>query len=233
MLDITEKQKSIIEQVINVFETGSRWGNYASIALLNDGPNGMRQVTYGRSQTTEFGNLSKLVDSYIDSSGRYAKELEEYLPKIGKNPLSQDTRFLSLLKLAGTSDPIMAKVQDRFFDENYFQPALKWAEVHGFLKPLSLLVVYDSFIHSGGVPKFLRDKFPEKVPEDGGTENDWIKAYIATREKWLATHKNKILHPTVYRMKCLKKQIELNNWNLDVLPIETQGLKITGDPRAT
>lgn len=232
MLNLNTKQKAIIEQAINVFETGSRWGNYACLAFLPDGPNGMVQVTYGRSQTTEFGNLKKLLSDYVACGGKWAKECEPYLPKIGRNPLSQDNDFLSILSSAGKSDPIMALVQDRFFEDNYFQPALSWANSHGFEKPLSLLVIYDSYIQSGGIKGFLRKRFPAKVPSDGGSEEEWIKQYVDARGKWLSGHSNKILRPTVYRMKCMNKQISLNNWNLDILPIETQGVKITGDTRA-
>lgn len=231
MLNLTTKKKSIIEQTVNVFETGSRWGNYACLAFLPDGPNGIVQITYGRSQTTEFGNLGKLLTEYVARGGKYSNGFEPYLTRVGKNPLSQDTKFISLLKLAGTGDPIMSKVQDDFFEDNYFKPSLNWAETNGFTHPLSLLVIYDSFIHSGSIPKFLRIRFPEKTPKNGGDEKDWISAYVSERDKWLGSHSNKILRPTVYRMKCMKKQIELGNWDLSVLPIETQGLKITGEPR--
>ena len=66
-MNLTPQQKSICEHVINVFETGSVAGDYSAIALFADGPHGERQVTYGRSQTTEYGNLRELVQMYVDA----------------------------------------------------------------------------------------------------------------------------------------------------------------------
>lgn len=227
-MKLTDAQKRIIEQTINVFETGSRKGNYSAVSLYEDGPKGCRQITYGRSQTTEFSNLAALIQKYVDTGGSISTQFEPYLGKIGKDSLVNDKTFISLLKQAG-SDPKMCVAQDDFFDEHYYMPALKWADTHGFEKPLSLLVIYDSFIHSGKIHDFLRNAFPETTPSNGGNERAWICAYIAAREKWLLTAKNPALRPTVYRMKCMKNQIAKDNWGLDALPIETQGVKIWGD----
>jgi hypothetical protein len=38
-----------------VFETGSVQGDYSIIAIFPDGPSQIEQVTYWRSQTTEYG----------------------------------------------------------------------------------------------------------------------------------------------------------------------------------
>ena len=53
---ITPPQKSKIEAVINVFETGKKEGKYDALVVYRDGRGGSRQITYGRSQTTEQGN---------------------------------------------------------------------------------------------------------------------------------------------------------------------------------
>ena len=45
----------------------------------------------------------------------------------------------------------MRQTQDAFFDKVYFQPAKAWADAHGFTLPLSMLVIFDSFIHSGQI----------------------------------------------------------------------------------
>jgi chitosanase len=47
--------KRKIEKVVNVFETGTPEGRYDLLVVMNDGPGGRPQITYGRSQTTEFG----------------------------------------------------------------------------------------------------------------------------------------------------------------------------------
>ena len=228
-MKLTPKQKEIIEQIVNVFETGSTQGNYAAIAIFHDGPHGIKQVTYGRSQTTEYGNLEELIQLYVDSHGIDAAKLKPYIAKIGVKPLVDDHVFLDLLKDAGKNDPIMRKVQEDFFDKRYFQPAMKWADNNGFTLPLSALVIYDSFIHSGSVPDFLRKHFAAKTPKNGGDEKTWISQYVDARQNWLATASNPVLHTTVYRTKCFKNEIARGNWDLSQLPINANGKNVSGD----
>ena len=74
-MNLTAQQKRICEQVVNVFETGSTDGDYSNISIYNDGPNDIRQITYGRSQTTEYGNLDELVDLYASRNGLFSDKL--------------------------------------------------------------------------------------------------------------------------------------------------------------
>lgn len=212
--------KNKIEDIINVFESGSINGNYATLVKYKDYTDpathiNIVQVTYGRSQTTEFGNLKSLVKMYVEAYGQFAPELEPYLNRIGRKPsLSTDKTFCDALINAGKKDPIMRTCQDEFFDSYYFLPALSWFNQMGFTLPLSLLVIYDSEVHSGGVPDFLRKRFPEKPPVKGGDEKTWIKEYVDVRHHWLRTHSKKILQNTIYRTQCFKTQIQNDNWNL-------------------
>lgn len=227
-MNLTSKQKLICEQIINVFETGSTKGNYAAISIFHDGPNHIRQVTYGRSQTTEYGNLEELIQMYVDSNGLYSQQLRPYIPKIGVSPLVEDETFKQLLKDAGKKDPVMCTVQDTFFDKRYFQPAMKWADDNGFTLALSALVIYDSFIHSGSIKDFLRKRFSAVPPKKGGDEKTWISQYVDVRHDWLATASNPELHPTVYRTQCFKNEIARNNWDLSQLPINANGVRVSG-----
>ena len=227
-MNLTQQQKRICEQVINVFETGTVEGRYDTIVTFNDGPNGMRQITYGRSQTTEYGHLETLIRMYVNDEGSFSNQLRPYISKIGEVPLVDDSDFKQLLRDAARNDPKMREVQDDFFEKKYFQPAIAWATANGFALPLSALVIYDSFIHSGGILWFLRKRFPESPPANGGNEKKWIQQYVVTRQNWLATHSNSILHATVYRTGCFIREMDKDNWFLDKLPIETQGVKIFG-----
>jgi chitosanase len=228
-MNLTAKQKRICEQVVNVFETGTIQGNYGSISIYRDGPHKIRQITYGRSQTTEYGNLYELVQRYVDADGTFSDQLGSYVGKIGVTPLVDDRQFKKLLRDAGRKDPVMRRVQDDFFDKRYFQPAVAWAEKHGFSLPLSALVIYDSFIHSGSILYFLRQRFPEKPPAKGGDEKTWIRQYVDARQNWLATHQFTILHATVYRTQCFKGEIARGNWDLSQLPIDANGVDVFGD----
>ena len=228
---ITPLIKRKIEQVINTFETGSAKGNYAELvkyADYNDPETNIRiiQVTYGRSQTTEFGHLKALVQDYVNRNGIYANQLRPYLTKIGKKPsLATDDTFCNALVNAGKNDPIMKTCQDQLFETKYYQPAYQWFTENGFTMPLSLLVIYDSKIHSGGILPFLRKRFSTIVPVRGGYEKEWIGNYVNVRHNWLANHSDKLLQKTIYRTQCFKDQIEENNWALSK-EIRTNGVSI-------
>ncbi|NBP02349.1 MAG: peptidoglycan-binding protein, partial [Proteobacteria bacterium] len=165
-MDIVDK-KTKIQSIVNVFETGSIAGDYGCVSIYNDGPNGIKQVTYGKSQTTEFGNLKDLIKLYIEKNGQHADFFKPYVDQIGKKLLYNDQAFISELKLVGT-DPIMITAQNEFFDNHYWLPALKFCNTNKFVTPLAGLVIYDSYIHSGSILSFLRNKFQERVPVTGG-----------------------------------------------------------------
>ncbi|HQE12100.1 MAG TPA: chitosanase [Flavipsychrobacter sp.] len=215
---ITSIQKNKILRVINVFETGVPDGKYDSISIYKDGTvNGVKvyQITYGRSQTTEFGNLKRMLELYISRNGMFAAPFRKFMSKIGKLPsLKDNVEFKSLLKTAAKQDVIMRQTQDEFFDIYYYQPAFNWFAGQQFTSALSMLVIYDSFIHSGSIPLFLRQKFAERTPLNGGDEKNWIKQYVDVRHNWLKTHSNTILQKTIYRTQCFKNQIKTNNWDL-------------------
>lgn len=222
---ITNKQKTKILQVINVFETGSKDGKYDTLVIYADGKNGSRQITYGRSQTTEQGNLKALIQMYITRNGIFATQLKVFVNKIGQESLVDNTAFKNLLRRSAREDIIMRTCQDDFFDILYYKPAFQFFQSNRFTTALSLLVIYDSFIHSGGVPSFLRERFAEKIPVNGGDEKKWITQYVNTRHLWLANHSRKILRNTIYRTECFKNQIANNNWDLSK-EIIANGIKI-------
>jgi len=228
-MNLTKDQKSLLFRVINCFETGSPEGNYSALVVYADGPHWTRQLTYGRSQVTEYGNLKKLVSLYVKREGIYAGELGKYLDDIGSVPLVDSKGFKALLRAAGKKDPVMWKVQDAFFEEAYFKPALRWAESEGFTLPLSMLVIYDSFIHSGSILWLIRRKFPEVPPSKGGKEKEWITAYVKARHEWLSGSRRKLVRASAYRTKDLLKMIGDKNWNLDKLPLIANGRKVFPD----
>lgn len=232
---LTDQQRRVCEQVINVFETGTIAGKYGSISIYNDGPNRIRQVTYGRSQTTEYGNLRELVAMYASAGGRYSEQLRPYVEKIGRTALVDDQTFKNLLKSAGNEDPVMRDCQDVFFDRRYFQPALRWAVENGFHYALSVLVIYDSFIHSGSILGFLRERFTERPPAQGGNEKIWISEYVQARHAWLSTHTNPPVRASAYRTRDLLREIDSGNWDLSALPFKANGTPVfgqTGDKEA-
>lgn len=228
---ITPSQRLICDHVINVFETGTIKGKYGAISIYDDGPHNIRQITYGRSQTTEYGNLGKLIEMYVGAAGKFSGELSPYVKLIGKVALVDNAPFKSLLRRAGMEDPIMGATQDKFFDQLYFEPARKWAQTNGFTLALSMLVIYDSFIHSGSILDFLRSRFGEATPKKGGDEKRWISQYVDVRNKWLSTHAKPALRSSAYRTRDLLREIKRGNWDLAMLPIVANGTPV--DDRAS
>jgi chitosanase len=229
-IDLTPAQRRVCERVINVYETGTITGKYGAISIFRDGPNRMRQITYGRAQTTEYSNLRELVQMYADAGGRFSEDLRSFVPRIGLTPLVDDETFKSLLRRAGNDDPVMRETQDEFFDRVYFRPAAQWAVDNGFTRALSMLVIYDSFIHSGSVRSFLRSRFPELPPARGGDEQTWIRQYVEVRHRWLANHDNPELHPTIYRTRDFAREIARGNWDLVLLPYVANGVPVYDRP---
>ncbi|MBV9986103.1 MAG: hypothetical protein JO301_00370, partial [Chitinophagaceae bacterium] len=134
--------KKKIEQVVNVFETGTAEGDYADISVFADYSDPethtrIRQITFGRSQTTEFGHLKELLQQYIANQGVFAAEFLPYMDRLGKKPsLETDQDFRQLLKKSAKQDPVMKTSQDSFFDAKYYQPAYNWFTGHGLALPL-------------------------------------------------------------------------------------------------
>lgn len=224
-MKLDDGQRLICERVINVFETGTIKGKYGAISIYNDGPHRVRQITYGRSQTTEYGNLRQLIDMYANAGGTHSSALAPYVKMIGNVPLVDNEPFKSLLRQAG-EDPVMRATQNKFFDIAYFKPAAKWAEGNGFALALSMLVLYDSFIHSGGIRSELRARFPELTPAKGGDEKIWIRQYVGVRDAWLRNHSNPDVRPSAYRTRDLLREIGRDNWDLKLLPIIANGTPV-------
>jgi chitosanase len=153
--------------------------------------------------------------------------LKPFADQIGSTPLTDNTEFRNLLRKAGREDPVMRSTQDRFFDKRYFQPAIKWATDNGFTLPLSALVIYDSFIHSGRVLWPIREMFDESPPAAGGREKVWTAEYVKARKKWLSSHHRPPVRLTVYRMNCFQREIDRDNWDLSQVPINANGTNVS------
>lgn len=227
---LTAEHKDIIERIINTIETGNPNGDYDDVTLLDDGPGDTLQITYGRSQTTETGNLRALIIAYSKAGGTYSDNFKTYVDglgnnEIGKNRLVHDKELIELLRAAG-KDPVMHRCQDVFFDEHYWNPAHNFFEREGFTLPLSMLVIYDSYIQSGRVFEFLRNRFPERSPSRGGNEKQWIEEYVEVRDAWLRSHHRPAVRTSAYRTSCYKGLIARDNWNLDKLPIIVHGTRV-------
>jgi chitosanase len=215
---------NFIRRILSVAETDEPQWDPSAVYRYNDGPNRSPQWTLSIGFTEMGGNLKVVIERYIELGGTKAVQFAPYLAVMGKKHIT-DPEFKSLLQAAG-KEPAMAQAQDEIFDEKYLGPAFAWAKKHGFTKPLSFLVIADSFLHSGSMLPWLMERFPEKKPVDGGTEEAWIKAYLRERREWLATHSSTILRATVYRADCYLSELARGNWSLAAAPINVHGTDV-------
>ena len=214
---LTDIDQRVIEQIVSVFETGTSKPNYAAIAILADGAG----VSYGAHQATDAsGSLDRIVRRYIDLCGPRARDLEPYVDYLLRNGTVKDgnspaTRRLVKILQEAAHDPAMVEAQRTVFRESYWEPALGDARAMGLLDPLSMLVLYDTHIHSGAarIPK-LRRRFCELPPSLGGEERAWTEAFIAARHEWLSNFANPVVRKTTYRTLALSSLADQERWDL-------------------
>lgn len=237
-ITLSERQEDLISRWLSATETGDPDGDYGNVSVLSDNPHGGRQITYGFHQTTEAGgNLKKLLQGYLSRPGTVVSAADEALIrdfiKAKQYQHVSNMTFRNMLNRLG-DDPEMHEAQEEFFLEHYMQPAVAWAEKNGFTDALSMLVIYDSFIQSGGILWFLRRRFSASPPANpGGNERDWIRSYVDTRHQWLKywgdgkSGKSKLLRTSSYRTKALLFELQRGNWDLDQTPMYVNGVKVT------
>lgn len=234
-MTLTPSQKHVIDCVLSIFETGRvpTAASYSTCTILKDGAG----ISYGKHQCTDrSGSLDLVVKKYIELGGAHADAFQAYLPYLAANkstlenpggPYSAETvNLIGLLKTAG-QDAVMQKAQDEVFDTNYFAPALNHAANVGAKHALTVLVIYDTCIHSGpGGVTMIRNKFAAASPANGGDEKEWVKAYLNARRNWLASNANPLVRRTVYRMDALMEIVNAGNWDLAV-PLKVRSVSIT------
>ena len=222
---LTHTQKKTAEAIVNLFETSEVLGDYSKVTLIAEDTG---HLTFGRSQTTlDSGNLYELVRRYWDNGGaRFGGRLAPWLPRLeaSDTDLDDDLKLQNLLR-ASADDPVMRDSQDAFFDEFYWQPAVRAAEREGITNALGVAVVYDSHVHGAWLK--MRDRTNAEVGKltEAG-ERQWLQAYVATRRAWLASHPRQDLRATVYRMDAFRRLMDQDFWNLE-LPLVVRDKEIS------
>lgn len=223
---ITPTQKDTIEAIVNIFETGEVLGDYSLVTVL-EGDTG--HLTYGRSQTTlGSGNLHTLIRRYCEQSGAlFASRLHPYLAQLQSRDVSLDkSKKLHNLLRASADDPVMRDTQDSFFDEFYWQRAVRSADDMGIRTPLGIAVVYDSMVH--GSWERMRNRTNDQMgPVSSAGEEKWISTYVDVRRTWLASRPPDTWLPrTVYRMDAFRRLIDQHYWALP-LPLVVRNVEIS------
>jgi chitosanase len=201
-----------IQNVLCLAEMNSQTMPYHRTVVMNDGPSQIPQVTYSIG-FTQYGTLADVLADYKKRGGIHAAALAKY--PLNSRATTNRKSFRDLLAKAGREDQAMRDAQDHIFKTRYLDRAFRWAEAEGFMLPLSYLVIADSFLHSGSMMTFLRQRFAEKTPKNGGNEKKWTADYVKVRHEWLRTHSRPLLRKTIYRTTYLDKLIAMNDWDLD------------------
>ena len=210
--------------IVNIFETGAVRGDYGAVTLL---PGDTGRLTFGRARTTlGSGNLHLLAQRYCGTVGaRFAGRLRAWLPALaGRNAAADQALKLHNLLRATADDPVMRDVQDAFFDEMDWDPAVRAATRLGIRSPLGITVVHDGWVH-GSWP-LLRDRTQAAGALAQVGEHEWVQRYVRMRREWLGTHPNALLRATVYRMDAFQRLIEQDAWALP-LPLVVRSEEIS------
>lgn len=217
----SNEDKAKAMAIVNIFETGAPFGNYGSVAVLNDGAG----ISYGLFQFTHrSGSLRSVVEKYLANGGEMGRGvIGSRVPmlrtrtKAAIESLAGDTAFKKILAAAAFTGEMRA-AQHAAADEMYVRPALDACDGSGFAEPLSLAVVVDSMVH--GSWEKIRDRVPP------APERIWIERYIAARGEWLRGIPR--LRKTSYRTTFFKQQIDAGNWSLK-LPANVHGFELQSE----
>ena len=202
--------------IVNVFETGKPRGNYAALAVLNDGAG----VSYGIKQFTHrSGSLLQVVEKYLLTDATAGREtllarlaILRRSTKPAIDTLAGDERFKQALKDAAATNE-MRLAQEAVAFGRYMNGALGECQALGLTLPLSLAVVYDSVVH-GSWPRLSGHLGPVR------DEKVWISSYVKHRHEWLKSIPR--LKVTTYRTGFFLKEIARGNWQLE-LPVNVHG----------
>ncbi len=222
---LTATQSRTAQSIVNLFETSEVLGDYGKVTLI---PGDTGRLTFGRSQTTlGSGNLHGLLQRYCATGGaRFGARLTPWLPGIEarEKRIDTDAKLHNLLR-ASADDPVMRDVQDAFFDEVYWRPAVRAAAREGIASALGPAGVYDGFVQ--GSWKAMRDRTAAQVGDVAAAgERRWVATYVATRHAWLANHSRADLRATAYRMDAFQRLIDQGYWNLE-LPLVVRDEEIS------
>jgi chitosanase len=232
-MNFSDNDKLKAMAIVSVFETGKSFGDFAAVAVLDDGAG----ISYGLSQFTHrSGALAEVLEKYLANSGHVeCQTIEEGLAaaKIKTtrsiNELAVNGKFINALS-ASAATTEMKSAQIAVALERYLEPAIEECRRLSFTEPLSLAVIYDSMTH--GSWKKIRDRVLSgsrqlrggDAPDEFSHEQNFIINYITARDAWLASIPR--LAATRYRTRFFLNQIKLGNWQLK-LPVRVQDVSIT------
>ena len=217
-------QKQICNALVNIFEGGRPNGNYGAVGGLH---NDKGHLSYGRSQVSlKSGNLYVVMSNYCAAPGnQYGKDLEPYLERMRVKDITLDgeVQLRAILREAG-DDPVMRKVQDDYFDRNFYQPAMAHAKAANLSQALSCAIAYDAAIQGGWFPCSQAVNKGLGPVSETVSEEKWVARYLDERKTYLEG----CAPDTVYRPAAFKTLLDSSNWDLK-LPFAFRSVHLTED----
>jgi hypothetical protein len=219
-MTFTEQNKQKALAIVRVFETGKAGGDFAAVAVLNDGAG----VSYGINQFTHrSGALLAVVERYFALGGEVGRNVIGRRLELLREPssfnirwLAADVTFKKALAAAAISSEMKA-AQTQIAEELYLRPAIRECGRVGFTSALSRAFVFDSMTHGSW------EKIRDRVVQKPSNEKAWIIEYVRRRDAWLASIPR--LAATRYRTRFFLNQIAISNWDL-TLPLRVHGVRI-------
>jgi chitosanase len=214
-------EKEMIDTLTGIFEGGS----YCALA---DSPTDIRGgLSFGKHQVSEIqGTLLTLLKNYVTKPGAGEASVATLNSHIAlfnsagtryTGTTAQRDAFKRALKAACT-DPVMQKVQDEYFDNVYYTPAMRNAVDFGIQTALGRSMFYDIAIQAG--PKrltFYSAALSRWTAENPGTapdEKTFLRYVNAARRSAMRKSTSRDYQASVYRPDEYDKLLEQGNLNL-------------------
>lgn len=200
--------------ILSIFETSKKRGNASALAVLRDGAG----LSYGCHQATHrAGSLGNVLLAYATlqpeqsvTAMRYHKLLKDR-SESNVNRQSDNHELRSWLKKVGLHDPLMLRAQEQVFNRDYMAPATAEWQRRSFTTPLSLVIVYDSFIQGSWHLCRERTSQNHRGPV---SEREWMATYLNEREDFLLSLRTQDQRNSVYRPRALRQLLIQANWQL-------------------
>jgi chitosanase len=228
-IDFTKTQKTIADQFISIFENGTTDIQYEYIEDFND----TRGYTAGRAGfTSGTGDMLMVIKEYTikkpnNSLTPYINELERLFQIYKNNNYELSNESANIENLDGLKEAwienakfkLFRDIQDKVVDDIFFYPSVEICDMIGLKMPLSLLVIYDSYVQHGkiGLDKLVKkatDITNNQTPKDGADELTWLKNFVLNRKTVLESNQT-VWNGSINRVIELLDLIEAENTQLE------------------
>jgi len=216
---LSDDKKKIFRQIKSVFENTKIELQYDYAENINDN----RGVTAGISGfTTDTWDLGEVLRRYenVKPNNRLSKfkdsDLFEGLTE--EERVKIEKGLIEAWGVEARSSPEFHDVQDKMDDELYYYPAMNEAYKKGFIHPISMLIIYDTYIQHGLDKEFidgvkilgLNDIFEETDKKySSEDELNYMGEFLNIREEILDDTEG--WEDTNYRTKALRDILDSNN----------------------